>query len=295
VSLDLPVGSITTYGGSSAPTGWLICDGTLVSRTTFAELFSVIGTSYGVGDGSTTFGTPDFRGKIPVGKTTGGTFPALGATGGAETHTLTTAQMPVHSHPHAVDNVSGTLGNVAVQGSAAGASWLEAARVDEQIGSGSAHNILQPYQVVHYIIRSSRVPTSASAFAVPGRELGYSQRTTNQVGAGDVVSVTVISDDAGATPTTVMVEGWAIGCNTTAAAGTTLDLSIWDGAAATGTKYTETQVHNAGASYVSFLSPRGRVAFTGTKTFYMNLQNGAGTPSCFGAATFPSFIRVTRV
>ena len=61
---DNPIGTILAFGGSDIPTGWHLCDGTAVSRTTYAELFSVIGTSFGTGDGSTTFNLPDLRGEF---------------------------------------------------------------------------------------------------------------------------------------------------------------------------------------------------------------------------------------
>lgn len=64
---DSPIGSILPYGGATAPSGWFICDGTAVSRTTYAELFAVIGTSFGAGDGSTTFNLPDMRESVPKG------------------------------------------------------------------------------------------------------------------------------------------------------------------------------------------------------------------------------------
>lgn len=92
-----PAGVIHQYAGSSVPTGWLLCDGTAVSRTNYLSLFNALGTSYGVGDGSTTFNLPDLRGRIPVGKNSG-TFATLGSTGGAETVTLTTNEMPSHTH-----------------------------------------------------------------------------------------------------------------------------------------------------------------------------------------------------
>lgn len=104
-----PIGSIKMYGGSSAPTGWLICDGSAVSRTTYADLFAIVGTSFGVGDGSTTFNLPDFRGRVAIGlKSTDTDFDTLGETGGAKTvnlqHSHTTDIQHSHgTHDHTVD------------------------------------------------------------------------------------------------------------------------------------------------------------------------------------------------
>jgi hypothetical protein len=64
---DTPSGAILQFAGSSAPANWLLCDGSLVSRTTYATLFGVVGTNYGAGDGSTTFKLPDMRGRVPIG------------------------------------------------------------------------------------------------------------------------------------------------------------------------------------------------------------------------------------
>ena len=64
---DAPVGTITPFGGSAIPSGYLLCNGQTVSRTTYAELFAVIGTAFGTGDGSTTFNVPDLRETVPVG------------------------------------------------------------------------------------------------------------------------------------------------------------------------------------------------------------------------------------
>lgn len=97
-----PIGSVKMYAGASTPSKWLYCDGTPVSRTTYAKLFAVIGTTYGAGDGSTTFNLPDFRGRVPVGMGKGTAADAqtrsLGYAGGTETVTLTVNQMPSHTH-----------------------------------------------------------------------------------------------------------------------------------------------------------------------------------------------------
>ena len=94
-----PSGSIVGFGGSSAPTGWLLCDGSAVSRTTYSDLFSAISTAYGVGDGSSTFNVPNLKGKVPVGlDAADGSFDALAETGGASTVTLATSDIPSHNH-----------------------------------------------------------------------------------------------------------------------------------------------------------------------------------------------------
>lgn len=83
----LPIGAIVPYGSTTAPTGWLVCDGSAVSRTTYSELFAVIGTSFGAGDGSTTFNLPNLKGKVPVGyNSSDSDFDSIGETGGSKTH-----------------------------------------------------------------------------------------------------------------------------------------------------------------------------------------------------------------
>jgi microcystin-dependent protein len=93
----LPPGIIVPYGGTTAPAGWLMCDGTAQSRVTYSALFALIGTTYGAGDGSTTFNLPNLQGRVPVGKNTA-TFSVLGQTGGEETHVIVTGEMPIHTH-----------------------------------------------------------------------------------------------------------------------------------------------------------------------------------------------------
>ncbi|MCI0527232.1 MAG: tail fiber protein, partial [Nitrospira sp.] len=107
VETAIPTGAITMWPTGTAPTNWLLCDGAAVSRTSFAELFALIGTTYGAGDGSTTFNLPNMKGRFPVGVGQGntaeggglGTSRTLAVTGGKESHTLTTAEIPLHGHP----------------------------------------------------------------------------------------------------------------------------------------------------------------------------------------------------
>lgn len=92
----LPVGAITMWSTSTAPSQWLICDGSAVSRNLYATLFSVIGTTYGVGDGSTTFNIPNLAGRVPRGAN-GGTY-TLAGTGGADSVDLKATDLPYHGH-----------------------------------------------------------------------------------------------------------------------------------------------------------------------------------------------------
>jgi microcystin-dependent protein len=106
--LGVTPGLIFDYAGTSAPTGYLLCDGSAVSRTTYANLFNAIGTTWGVGDGSTTFNVPDLRRKTTIGS--GGTQisgPAntVGAVGGVEAVTIAATNLPAHTHSY-----SGTTG-----------------------------------------------------------------------------------------------------------------------------------------------------------------------------------------
>jgi microcystin-dependent protein len=90
-----PAGIVITYGGATPPQGWLICNGAAVSRSTYATLFSVIGTTYGDGDGSTTFNLPDLSGKVAIGSSQSH---VLASTGGTATETLLETNLPVHTH-----------------------------------------------------------------------------------------------------------------------------------------------------------------------------------------------------
>lgn len=147
-----PPGAVMMWTTATAPGGWLLCDGSAVSRTTYAALFAAIGTTYGAGDGSTTFNVPNLKGRVPVGRDSGdSSFDTLGETGGAKTHTLTVGEMPAHTHTtalHGSYRVQGTFPSDvygAVSGGAEGTS---------SAGSGQAHNNLQPYLVLNFIIRT---------------------------------------------------------------------------------------------------------------------------------------------
>lgn len=105
-------GTVLPFAGTAAPNGWLLCYGQAVKRADYPTLFATIGTTFGAGDGSTTFNLPDLRGRVPAGKDNMGGTPAnrlttsgagvdgttVGAAGGSQTHTLTTAQLAAHNH-----------------------------------------------------------------------------------------------------------------------------------------------------------------------------------------------------
>lgn len=153
-----PAGVITAFAGSTAPAGWLLCDGSAVSRATHSVLFAAIGTIYGAGNGSTTFNLPDLTARVIVGRAAGDLdFGTLGKTGGAKTHTLTTAQMPAHSHTQRKSTSTLGAGGVAygVTSPAFPGASDTSAQSTLDAGGGQAHNNLQPYLVVNYIIKTS--------------------------------------------------------------------------------------------------------------------------------------------
>jgi microcystin-dependent protein len=195
VDVVLPIGYMGAWGSDTPPTGWMLCDGTAISRSTYAELFAIIGTAYGVGDGSTTFNLPNLKGKMVVGKDSTQTeFDTLGESGGAKTVTLDTTMIPshthvqdshnhtqnAHGHTHSATTFapriinSGTAGTVGVQGASAAsnanasnaattvptnsdatATNIATTATNQATGGGLAHANLPPYLVANMIIKVS--------------------------------------------------------------------------------------------------------------------------------------------
>lgn len=159
IEQDTPfIGEIRLFAGNFAPVDWVFCDGQLLAISENDALFNLIGTTYG-GDGQTTFAVPDLRGRAPVHVGTG--F-ALGQMGGVETVTLTTSQMPAHTHAAGASSLNGVsddpTGRVPAR-NAAGvprygttADTTLAAGALLSSGGSQPHSNMQPYVGINYII-----------------------------------------------------------------------------------------------------------------------------------------------
>lgn len=162
------LGEIRIFGGNFAPTGWALCNGQLLPISQNTALFSLLGTTYG-GDGVSTFALPDLRGRVVVsfGQAPGLSPYQQGETGGAESSTLTTAQMPSHSHPVGATETATTADpkgtvpakNVGAQpgssvhtyGATPDGTTMNNAMIGPT-GGGQPVSIVQPYLVINYII-----------------------------------------------------------------------------------------------------------------------------------------------
>jgi microcystin-dependent protein len=168
VSVLMPTGSIMPYAGSSAPTGYLLCDGAAISRSTYSTLFGLLATTYGSGDGSSTFNIPDLRGRVIAGQDdmggasanrltglTGGVDgDVLGGSGGAETHTLSTAEMPAHTHNLPVDATGGSYDGESLTATSGSEAGYDGSVDSATKGGGGAHNNVQPTIILNYIIKT---------------------------------------------------------------------------------------------------------------------------------------------
>jgi microcystin-dependent protein len=174
----IPTATIVPWTDATVPSGFLECNGSAVSRTTYADLFAIIGTTYGAGDGSTTFNVPDLQDNVPVGKSNN---KALASTGGANTvavtasgniagstanATLSTAQLA--SHSHSINYGPNFGGNSSAAKIGSGRN-INASNNSDNTGSGSGHahnmsanfsgntenpSVLQPYLAIIYIIKT---------------------------------------------------------------------------------------------------------------------------------------------
>ena len=164
---SLPIGSMIPFGSQeNIPSNWKICDGSAISRETYAELFDVIGTSYGAGDGSTTFNLPDKRGRVSVGLDSNQTeFDTIGKKSGEKTHQLTINEMPSHDHrlTPLVDIRQGdgqTNANSGSLGTHLGGYVSKPNTAVSLTGGDQPHNNLQPYEVDVWIIKVSNLVSS---------------------------------------------------------------------------------------------------------------------------------------
>ena len=170
----IPTATIVPWSTASVPTGFLECDGSAVSRSTYSDLFAIVGTTYGTGDGSSTFNLPNLQDKVAVSKSNN---KALASTGGANTVTstgnvggstanasLSTAQLASHQHDVLLGNYDGNSSGYPYKNSGGGPTTIQ---TYYQTGSGGGHShnmsanftgdatsVLQPYLTVIYIIKT---------------------------------------------------------------------------------------------------------------------------------------------
>lgn len=158
---DLPIGAQFAYSNANEiPLGCLVCDGSAVSRTDYSELFAVIGTTYGAGDGSTTFNLPNKRGRVSVGLDTAqDEFNAIGKHIGEKTHTLTINEIPSHSHRgrYLTNSNISTAYNVGYRVSPSAENPTD---FNDYVGGSQSHNNIQPSEVDIWLIKAKQRATN---------------------------------------------------------------------------------------------------------------------------------------
>jgi microcystin-dependent protein len=167
------IGQIMPFAGTFAPSGWALCDGSLLPISQYSALFSLIGTYYG-GDGQTTFALPDLRSRVPIhqGQGPGLSSYVIGQNGGAEAVTLTTAQLPAHTHPTMGNSDAGTspdpTGGVWASGPTS--TYIAGASANTNMnptsisgsGGGQAHDNMLPYLALNFCIALEGIYPSQS-------------------------------------------------------------------------------------------------------------------------------------
>ena len=174
----IPSGFVFPYAGTTEPSGYLFCYGQAISRSTYSDLFSAIGTTYGTGDGSTTFNLPDLRGRVVAGQDDMGGSSAnrltgasggvngdvLGASGGDEGHQLTTAELATHTHgagsyqtaipTSGIPEETGNIINLQSDVEPTGFTSFSTTGSSGSTGSNSEHNNVQPTFILNYVIKT---------------------------------------------------------------------------------------------------------------------------------------------
>lgn len=162
-----PAGIIRAFAGSTIPDGYLLCDGSEISRSSYSVLFDAIGTTYGVGDGSTTFNIPDCRGRVIMGLDSGdAAFDALGETGGSKTANLQHSHT-MNNHTHTASGMASSAASTSSQQSndattsfsRSGHTHTVTVNTGNQTNTGSdnqlsaTQSILMPYMALNWMIK----------------------------------------------------------------------------------------------------------------------------------------------